>query len=310
MTWSGDINATWSVFANQIPAGLNFSVSGVPYWNTDTGGFFDNSPADTAYAELFTRWFQFSAFCPMLRVHGNNAKEMWRFPTATQPILISYDQLRYHLLPYIYSVSWQVTSTGYTMMRPLVMDFRADTNVFGIKDQFMFGPALMACPVTTSGAANRSVYLPAGTIWTDFWTGRTNAGGQTINAAAAIDTMPIFVRAGSILPYGPDIQYATQSVDPIELRVYRGANGSFTLYEDEGDNYNYETGSCATIPITWNETTQTLTIGQRQGSFPGLLTNRTFRIVWVSSGHGAGIPTTTPADSVISYSGNTVQVAP
>jgi alpha-D-xyloside xylohydrolase len=310
VTWSGDINATWSVFANQIPAGLNFSVSGVPYWNTDTGGFNDGSPTDTAYAELFTRWFQFSAFCPMLRVHGNNAKEMWRFPAATQAILISYDQLRYHLLPYIYSVSWQVTSEGYTMMRPLVMDFRADTNVFGIKDQFMFGPALMACPVTTSGAANRSVYLPAGTIWTDFWTGQTNAGGQTINAAAAIDTMPIFVRAGSILPYGPDIQYATQSVDPIELRVYRGANGSFTLYEDEGDNYNYETGSCATIPITWNETTQTLTIGQRQGSFPGLLTNRTFRIVWVSSGHGAGIPTTTPADSVISYSGNTVQVAP
>jgi alpha-D-xyloside xylohydrolase len=310
VTWSGDINATWSVLANQIAAGLNFSVSGVPYWNTDTGGFNDGSPTDTAYAELFTRWFQFSAFCPMLRVHGNNAKEMWRFPAATQPILISYDQLRYHLLPYIYSVSWQVTSAGYTMMRPLVMDFRADTNVFGIKDQFMFGPALMACPVTTSSATTRSVYLPAGASWFNFWTGQTNAGGQTINAAAAIDTMPIFVRAGSILPYGPDIQYATQSVDPIELRVYRGANGSFTLYEDEGDNYNYETGSCATIPITWNETTQTLTIGQCQGSFPGLLTNRTFRIVWVSSGHGAGIPTTTPADSVISYSGNTVQVAP
>jgi alpha-D-xyloside xylohydrolase len=308
VTWSGDINATWSVFANQIAAGLNFSVSGVPYWNTDTGGFNDGSPTDTAYAELFTRWFQFSTFCPMLRVHGNNAKEMWRFPAATQAILISYDQLRYHLLPYIYSVSWQVTSTGYTMMRPLVMDFRADTNVFGIKDQFMFGPALMACPVTTSSATTRSVYLPAGASWFNFWTGQTNAGGQTISAAAAIDTMPIFVRAGSILPYGPDIQYAMQSVDPMELRVYRGADGSVTFYEDEGDNYNYEFGSYATIPITWNESTQTLTIGQRQGSFTGMLTNRTFRIVWVSSGHGVGVSTTTTPDSVVSYDGNAVQV--
>jgi alpha-D-xyloside xylohydrolase len=308
VTWSGDINATWPVFANQITAGLNFSVSGVPYWNTDTGGFFDNSPTDTAYAELFTRWFQFSTFCPMLRVHGNNAKEMWKFPAATQPILISYDQLRYHLLPYIYSVSWQVTSAGYTMMRPLVMDFRADTNVFGIKDQFVFGPALMACPVTAPGATTRSVYLPSGATWFNFWTGATNAGGQTITAAAPIDTMPIFVRAGSILPYGPDIQYATQSVDPMELRVYRGADGSFTLYEDEGDNYNYETGSYATIPITWNESTHTLTLGARQGSFPGMLTNRTFRIVWVSPGHGTGVPSTTTADAIVTYNGTALNI--
>ncbi len=310
VTWSGDINATWPVFANQIAAGLNFSVSGVPYWNTDTGGFFDKSPTDTAYAELFTRWFQFSTVCPMLRVHGNNAKEIWRFPAATQPILIDYDKLRYHLLPYIYSVSWQVTSAGYTMMRPLVMDFRADTNVFGIKNQFMFGPALMACPVTTAGATARSVYLPSGSTWFNFWNGATNVGGQTISVSAPIETMPIFVRAGTILPYGPDIQYASQSVDPMELRVYRGANGSFTLYEDENDNYNYETGSYATIPITWNEATQTLTLGARQGSFPGMLTSRTFRIVWVSSGHGAGIANTTTADIVVSYNGSAVQVIP
>lgn len=309
VTWSGDIGSSWATLANQIPAGLNFSVSGVPYWNTDTGGFNDNAASDTAYAEVFTRWFQFSTFCPMLRIHGNHAKEFWQFPAATQPILLNFDKLRYHLLPYIYSVSWMVTHDRYTMMRPLVMDFRTDTNVFNLKDQFMFGPALMACPVTASGAISRNVYLPAGATWINFWTGATNAGGQTISAAAPIGIMPLFVRAGSILSYGPDIQYATQSVDPMEIRVYRGADGAFTLYEDENDNYNYESGSYATIPFTWNEATQTLTIGARQGSFPGMLTSRTFRIVWVSSGHGVDVPNTITADQVVNYSGDEVQVS-
>jgi alpha-D-xyloside xylohydrolase len=308
VTWSGDIGSSFSVLANQIPAGLNFSISGVPYWNTDTGGFNDGSPTDSAYAEVFTRWFQFSTFCPMLRIHGNNAKEIWRFPSATQTILINYDKLRYHLLPYIYSVSWQVTSAGYTMMRPLVMDFRSDTNVFNIGNQFLFGPALMANPVTTASATSRNVYLPAGATWYDFWTGQTTAGGQTVSAAAAIDTMPIFVRAGSILPYGPDIQYASQSVDPMEIRVYRGENGSFTLYEDEGDNYNYETGSHATIPFTWNEATHTLTLGARQGSFPGMLTSRTFRVVWVSAGHSVGVANTSTADATVTYTGTEASV--
>jgi len=315
VTWSGDIHGNWDVFAKQIPAGLNFSAAGVPYWNTDIGGFFGGQPSNLAYAELFTRWFQYGAFCPMFRVHAstggndNYASEIWRFPTATQSILIDYVKLRYHLLPYIYSVSWRVTSDGYTMMRPLVMDFRSDTNVHGTTDQFMFGPALMACPVTTAGATTRNVYLPAGPTWFNFWTGATNAGGQTIAAAAPIATLPLYVRAGSILPYGPPIQYAAQSVDPMEIRVYRGANGSFTLYEDENDNYNYESGSYATIPFTWNDTTQTLTIGARQGSFPGMLTNRTFRIVWVSSAHGAGVPNTTVADNVVAYTGTTVQIS-
>jgi alpha-D-xyloside xylohydrolase len=245
----------------------------------------------------------------MLRIHGNNYKEIYRFSEPYYSALTSFDALRYHLVPYIYSVSWKVTSQGYTMMRPLVMDFQSDTNVFGIRDQYMFGPALMACPVTTAGATNRSVYLPAGATWYDFWTGLTNAGGQTVSAAATIGTMPIYVRAGSILPYGPDVQYATQSVDPIEIRVYRGANGSFTLYEDEGDNYNYETGAYATIPMTWNDATQTLTIGARQGSFPGMLASRTFNIVWVSSGHGVGVSTTSASDAVVSYAGSAVQVS-
>jgi alpha-D-xyloside xylohydrolase len=329
VTWSGDVNGNWSVFDIQIPAGLNFAASGVPYWNTDTGGFYDSSPTNAAYAELFTRWFQFSSFCPMFRVHGNNDKAVYLWPSATQTILLNYDKLRYHLLPYIYSVSWMVTSGGYTMMRPLMMDFRSDTGVYNTKNQYMFGPALMPCPVVESvsnldgmssvvvqsgsvvpsgTATNRNVYLPAGTTWMDFWTGQSYTGGLTISANAPLETMPLYVRAGSIIPYGPDIQHATQSADPIELRIYHGANGSFTLYEDENDNYNYETGGFATIPITWNDTTQTLTIGQRQGSFPGMLSSRTFNIVWVSSNHGTGIATTTSPDKTVSYNGNAVTV--
>jgi alpha-D-xyloside xylohydrolase len=309
VTWSGDIKGTWGVFAKQIPAGLNFSISGIPYWNTDTGGFFGGDPADPKYAELFTRWFQFSAFCPMFRVHGTGKpKEMWRFDDATQKILIKYDVLRYHLLPYIYSASWMVTHDGYTMMRPLIMDFRTDTNVFNIPDQFLLGPALMACPVTKAGETSRSVYLPMAAGWYDFWTGEKLAGGQTVTATSPIETMPLYVRAGSILPYGPDIQYAAQSSDPIELRVYRGADGQFTLYEDEGDNYDYEKGVYATIPITWDDTNQTLTIGKRKGRFPGMLKQRTFRIVWVSPGHGVGVPNEEKADKIIHYTGAAVTV--
>jgi len=309
VTWSGDIRGTWPVFAHQIPAGLNFSLSGIPYWNTDTGGFFvdGNSPS---YPELFTRWFQFSAFCPMFRVHGTSRpKEIWRFDEPTQKILIDYDKLRYHLMPYIYSVAWKVTSESYTVMRPLVMDFRMDKNVFNISDQYLFGPAIMVNPVTKSGAGSRAVYLPVGADWIDFWTGRKYSGGQTVAAAAPIQTLPLFVRAGSIIPYGPEIEYATEKSDPIELRVYRGANGAFTLYEDEGDNYNYEKGKHATIPITWDESTRTLQIGKRSGNFRGMLKQRTFRIVWVAPGHGVGVASTDTPDSIVSYNGSVLRLS-
>jgi len=310
VTWSGDIRGTWDVFTRQIPAGINFSLSGIPYWNTDTGGFFGGNPADPNYAELFTRWFQFSAFCPMFRVHGTGKpKEMWRFDTNTENILIRYDELRYHLLPYIYSVSWMVTHEHYSMMRGLVMDFRHDTNVYNIPDQYLFGPALMVNPVTRAGATARSVYLPAGTSWADFWTGKSYPGGQTIEAAAPIETMPLFVRAGSIIPYGPPVQSAMVQPDPIELRVYRGADGTFTLYEDEGDNYDYEKGDYATIPISWNEAKLELTIGNRHGRFPGMLKQRTFHVVWVSPGHGTGIPSTELPDAVVPYTGKAVTIS-
>lgn len=309
VTWSGDINGTWDVFAKQIPAGLNFAASGIPYWNTDIGGFIGGDPQDPNYAELFTRWFQFGAFCPMFRVHGTgHPKEMWRFDANTESILIRYDELRYHLLPYIYSVAWQVTSHGYTMMRPLVMDFRHDTNVYDIADQYLFGPALMVCPVTRSGAANRSVYLPSGAQWFDFWTGRTISGGQRIDAAAPIQTLPLFVRAGSIIPYGPAVQYAAARPDPIELRIYPGADGHFVLYEDEGDNYDYEHGKYATIPISWDDSAHTLDFGKRQCRFRGMLNQRTFRVVLVSPAHGTGIPFAVTPDAVIKYSGKELKV--
>jgi alpha-D-xyloside xylohydrolase len=310
VTWSGDIQGTWDVYQRQIPDGLNFTYSGIPYWNTDIGGFFGHDPADPTYAELFTRWFQFGSFCPMFRVHGTNQpKEMWRFSPQTEAILIKFDRLRYHLLPYIYSTAWKVTHENSSMMRGLVMDFQNDPKVRSIPDQYLFGPAIMVNPVTAAGAATRDVYLPAGTSWIDFWTGENVAGGQTISAKAPIETLPLYVRAGSIIPYGPDVQYAAEKVDPIELRVYRGADGAFNLYEDENDNYDYEKSVYATIPFSWNEKNQVLIIGKREGQFPGMLTKRTFRIVWVSPGHGIGVDSTTGADAEISYTGDPVQVS-
>jgi alpha-D-xyloside xylohydrolase len=234
---------------------------------------------------------------------------MWRFDEATQKILISYDELRYHLLPYIYSVSWNVTNEGYTMMRGLVMDFRKDMRVYNIPDQYLFGPSLLVNPVTNPGATSRQVYLPTGTSWIDFWTGKTYGGGQTIESASAIDMMPLFVRAGSIIPYGPPVQYATEKSDPIELRIYCGASGSFALYEDEGDNYNYEKGVYATIPISWDDAKGRLTIGRREGSFPGMLKERTFRVVWVRPKHGTGIPSTDRPDRVVRYGGRALYVS-
>jgi alpha-D-xyloside xylohydrolase len=309
ITWSGDIQGNWETYIKQIPAGLNFTASGIPYWNTDIGGFFGGNPATAAYAELFTRWFQYGSFTPMFRVHGTNyAKEVWRFPTATQPILKDYINLRYRLMPYIYSTAWKVTNEGYTMMRPLVMDFRNDAQAQGIGNQFMFGPSLLVNPVTTAGATSRNVYLPSGTRWFDFWTGASMAGGQTISTDAPIGKIPLFVRAGSIIPNGPPIQYATENVDPTELRVYQGSDGSFTLYEDEGDNYNYESGARSTIQLDWDDAGKVLKIGQRQGSFSGMLSERTFRVVFVSPQHGIGLVTDTPADVVVSYNGDEVLV--
>ncbi len=309
--WSGDIQGNWDTFRKQIPAGLNFSLSGIPYWNTDIGGFFWGKTVDARYAELFTRWFQFGAFCPLFRVHGSGAgKEMWWFDAATDAILVKYDRLRYRLLPYIYSTAWQVTHAGDTMLRPLVMDFRTDAAAAGVSDQYLFGRALLVNPVVTPGATSRKVYLPAGRDWYDFWTGRRIAGGRTVDAPAPIDTLPLYVKAGSILPLGPVVQYAEEKpAAPLELRVYRGADGVFSLYEDDGNTYDYEKGAYAEIPITWNEAAQKLTIGARRGSFPGMVTAREFRVVWVREGIGAGLPETETGDATVTYTGAALEIA-
>ena len=309
--WSGDINSDWETFKRQIPAGLNLMLSGIPYWTTDIGGFTDGNPDSPAYRELFLRWFEYGTFCPIFRVHGTrttNQNELWSYGADAQEILTRYDTLRYRLMPYIYSLAWQVTHAGYTLMRPLVMDYREDVTARNIGDQFLFGPALMVSPVTDYGVDQRRVYLP-NTTWTNFWSGESFSGGKFIMAAAPLETLPLFARAGSILPLGPAMEYSSQKPeDPIELRIYPGADADFTLYEDDGLTYEYEKGAYATIPIHWDDAKHTLTIGARQGSLPGILEHRTFNIVWVGPGHGVGVSPSGTVDKTVSYSGTAVTV--
>jgi alpha-D-xyloside xylohydrolase len=467
-TWSGDIGASWDVYKNQIAAGVNHSMSGIPYWTFDIGayslgcqgGVFMNGGKDPAYRELYTRMFQLGAFSPIFRAHGSETpREIWEFGEYS-PVLEKYDNLRYRLLPYIYSLGWQVTHNGYSIMRGLPMDFTSDRKTYSINDQYMFGPAIMVSPVTdymehrppedgvlvtpenfktkdgkpglnatyycddefknvchedvepdvnldwytgyerfvsgpkfsirwegkltpsetgnyrfnlkSFGARRvyldgkevphnyesmeswtvpvaliagkeydfkfettnsslgafraklywktpsihakeavvvprektRSVYLPAGTSWIDFWTGEKLDGGRVIVADAPIEKMPLMVRAGSIVPMGPFLQYSTEKpADPIELRIYPGADGGFTLYEDENDNYNYEKGVYATIAFHWNDVKRQLTIDARKGEFPGMLKARTFQIVIAGKSHGVGVEVTGNPDKVISYTG-------
>ena len=311
--WSGDINSDWFSYRRQIPAGLNFSLSGIPYWTTDIGGFVFGDPDDPAYRELFVRWFQYGTFNPILRVHGTrktDQNELWSYGPEAQKILVAFDRLRYRMLPYIYSVAWKTTSDNYTPMRPLVMDFRTDVRAQNTSDEFMYGPAFLVSPVTEPGAVSRPVYLPTG-HWYDFWTGSATDGGREVATAAPLDRLPLFIRAGSIVPLGPDLEWSTQKApDPIELRVYRGADGAFVLYEDENDTYRYEKGAYTTIPIAWSEAKQRLTIGERQGQFPGMLAHRQFHVTFVGEGRGAGIPPAPTPDKVVDYFGQAVTVAP
>ncbi len=472
-TWSGDIGASWEIYKKQITAGINFCMSGIPYWTFDIGAFvigayggvFNSGGKDPAYQELYARMFQFGAFCPIFRAHGSETpREIWEFGEFTES-MIKIDNLRYRLLPYIYSLAWKVTSYGYTIMRGLPMDFTDDVKTYSIDDQFMFGPAIMVCPVTeymvhrppehsvlispehfrtndgkqgihakyyqdpefknlsheqvesninhlwytgrpdymtdsafsvrwegklipsqtgkyqfhlksydvkriildgkelpfiytsveqytdfvqleegreydfvlemqnrSTGAAKmklywktpeifkkeetveerkktRDIYLPAGSSWVDFWTGKTHLGGQKIIADAPISKIPLFVKGGSIIPMGPFIQYAEEKkADPIELRIYPGADAEFTLYEDENDNYNYEKGVYATIPFYWDDGEQELTIGDRKGVFPGMLEERNFQIFLVKEGHGTGVEITENPDKVILYKGKKLTI--
>lgn len=346
-TWSGDVNSSWQSLRNQIPAGLNFSMSAIPYWNTDIGGFFagaynknwnDGSGArNPSFQELYVRWLQFGAFTPMMRSHGTDIpREIYNFGKKGETI---YDaiaktiNLRYSLLPYIYSTAWTVTNSQSTIMRALVMDFN-DKNVRDMNNEYMFGKSILVAPVvhaqytpetilksnTETGwdkkesanenkstavnfiqAKSKKVYLPEGAVWYDFWTNEKINGGQEIVKSTTIDEIPLYIKAGSIIPFGPQVQYATEKKwDNLEIRVYPGANGEFTLYEDENDNYDYEKGIYSTINFTWNDAKKMLTINDRKGSFPGMLTTRKFNIVIVAAGN--------KFDKVATYKGKKISI--
>jgi alpha-D-xyloside xylohydrolase len=327
-TWSGDVTASWDALRNQISAGLNFSLSNIPYWNSDIGGFFlsrfRKKLDDAGYRELYARWIQFGAFCPMMRSHGADApREIYQFGKKGDKVYDAIEKfinVRYRLLPYIYSASWDVTTNQSSMMRALMMDFPNDRQALDINDQYMFGKSILVCPVTVpmyskdtnedfGPVKTKELYLPKGADWFDFWTGNKYSGGQTIKKETPIDIIPLYIKAGSILPVGPKVQFATEKKwDNLEIRVYEGANGEYTLYEDENDNYNYEKGVYSTITFTWDDVKKVLTIKDRKGTFPGMLTERKFNIIKVATGNGTGTDTEVKNYQIVDYRGIKVTV--
>ncbi len=335
-TWSGDVVSSWATLRNQISAGLNFSLCGIPYWNSDIGGFFlwnfKKKLDDPEYRELYTRWLQFGTFTPLMRSHGADApREIYQFGKKgdrVYDVIEKYINLRYSLLPYIYSTSWDVTKNQSSMMRALVMDFPNDKNALNINDQFMFGKFLLVSPVTTPMYVKESIngsdtlqvedfakiksketYLPADADWFDFWTGEKLSGGKKTMMETPFDIIPLYVRAGSILPLGPSVQYAEEKKwDDLEVRIYPGANGTFVLYEDENDNYNYEKGVYSTITFNWDDKKNRLTITDRFGNFPGMIQNRKFKIIKVSESKGVGAIQSDHPDKVVSYNGRKIAI--
>ena len=326
--WSGDVNSSWDMLRKQVPAGLSFTLTGNPNFNTDIGGFFCGSyntrgggsaPKNPQFQELYVRWMQYGLFCPVFRSHGADApREIWQFGKKGEPVYDAIEKmirLRYRLIPYLYSTAWQVTSANDSYMRPLFADFAADKKVWNTTDEFMFGHSILAAPIVDPQYTEEKIirtnamtgwdrqdasekgkvrsekldwtetktatkYLPKGATWYDFWTGQQYKGGQTVTLQTSLETVPMFVRAGSIVPLGPEMQYVGEKAwDNLEMRVYPGADGTFTLYEDEGDSYNYEKGVHSTITFLWNDKSRTLTIGERKGEYPGMLKSRRFTVV-------------------------------
>lgn len=344
-TWSGDVTSTWESLRNQIPAALNFSLTGIPHWNSDIGGFFAASYNDfelggtgtknALFQELYVRWLQFGAFTPMMRSHGTDLpREIYQFGVAGEPIydaIAKFIHLRYALLPYIYSTSWEVTNKQSTFMRALFMDFIDDKNVWDIDDQYMFGRALLVAPILKpqytyeitmhfematgwnkpevreqpesavdfTAEKSADVYLPKGAEWYNFWTNEKLKGGQKLTVTTHIDTVPLYVKAGSIIPFGPKVQFATEKKwDNLEIRVYPGQDGSFVLYEDEFDNYNYEKGAYTEIEFNWDDDLKELKIADRIGSYPGMLETRKFRVLLPSG-----------SEKVVDYKGRKTKIA-
>jgi alpha-D-xyloside xylohydrolase len=310
--WSGDVYGSYWGLRRQVAAGLNFALSGYPYWTTDIGGYYpphDNPLDDPKFQELYARWFEYGVFCPIFRTHGHRPQnELWAFDKV-RPILVDYDKLRYRLMPYIYSLAWRVTHEDYTIQRPLVMDWRTDPNTHDIGDQFMFGPAMLISPVLQPDATHRTIYLPGSPAWYDFWTGSSQKGGGEIVADAPLDRIPIYVRAGSIIPLGPDIEYTGEKpAGPIELRIYKGADGTFDLYRDAGDGYDYEKNVHAVIPLRWFDSTKTLQIGDQKGQYPEMPASIQINIVWVSAEHGVSAALVRNPDKSVEYVGKAISV--
>lgn len=347
--WSGDVASSWDMLRKQIPAGLSYTLTGNPNFNTDIGGFFCGSyntkgsgsaPKNIQFQELFVRWMQYGLFCPVFRSHGADApREIWQFGKKGDVVYDAIEKqirLRYRLIPYLYSLAWQVTSNNGSYMRPLFSDFANDKQTWNINDEFMFGQSILAAPITEAqytkeqiiredamsgwdkkevkddndnlnpndkgsgfmGTRQTTKYLPKGADWYDFWTNKLIKGGKKITFETQFDRVPMFVKAGSILPLGEEMQYVGEkSWSKLELRVYPGADADFTLYEDEGDNYNYEKGIHSTITFHWNNATRTLTIADREGSFPGMLTSRQFNVVLPDG-----------SSKMVEYSGKKVEI--
>jgi alpha-D-xyloside xylohydrolase len=321
-TWSGDIGTRWEDMKAQIPAGLNYSLSGIPYWTFDIGGFCvenrylraeEGSEDLNEWRELNTRWYQFGAFCPLFRSHGQFPyREVYNISPEGHPAyesMVYYDHLRYYLMPYIYSIAGLTYFNDYTIMRAMIMDFSSDKNVRSIGDQYMFGPSLLVVPVYKYLAREREVYFPELCGWYDFYNGKYIAGGQKLRVEAPYERMPLFVKEGSIIPFGPEIRFTDEKpADPVTLYVYTGRNCAFTLYEDEGTNYDYENGECSTIKFSFNNETGELTIGERNGSFDGMLKERTFHVIWVSKKKPVGFEPGNKPQITVQYTGNEVVV--
>lgn len=318
--WSGDTGTTWKDMKNQIAAGLNFSMSGIPFWTMDIGGFaveqryiHPNKKNLEEWRALMTRWYQFGAFCPLFRAHGQYPyREVFNIAPAGTPTyqsIVYYDKLRYRLMPYIYTLDGMTYFDNYTIMRALVMNFPEDQNVRNISDEYMFGPSLLINPVYKYKARSRKVYLPETSGWYNLYNGKFFKGGQYIDAKAPYQRMPVFVKAGSIIPFGPSLQYASQKPEnPITLYVYTGGNAHFTLYDDEGINYDYKKDMYSMIPMKYNDQTHTLTIGKRVGSYPGMLKKQKFRIVWVSQSRPTNLDFNIKPNKVVQYNGQTINI--
>lgn len=288
-TWSGDVTSSWEMLQKQVPAALNYTLMGIPNWNSDIGGFFAGRWRDNGgnknpeFQELYVRWMQFGAFSPMMRSHGTDLpREIWNFGERGSWCFDAQEKsikLRYKLLPYIYGTSWDVSENNGTFMRPLIMDFIADQRTHEIGNEYMFGRSILVAPVTKYQVRKSPVYLPKGSGWYNFWTNEYSVGGQTVETDAPVDIIPLYVKAGAIIPFGPDVQYSTEKKwENLDIRVYEGANGNFTLYEDENDNYNYEKGAYTTIVLKWDQKSRTLNISDRKGSYTGMLAKRNFNV--------------------------------